>query len=179
MRFIETEIQPWPSVTTNRACYDASRMPALRDLFWHPFSSTSTLLNCQYRLQKVCSHWRSSNHACWWRIPSSGGSVLQKHGNCRWIPPDLEAKAQHCKKVSAVFHPNTKEPKRELNITSTTKLRLFAPSLNTSEKYWTRRSLIADTSSHFAKSWHHRSHSWGRLLALTGVLGQQRCEQPP
>jgi len=34
-------------------------------------------------------------------------------------------------------------------------------------------------SSHFAKSWHHASHSWGGLPARAGVLGQKRCEQPP
>ena len=41
---------------------------------------------------------------------------------------------------------------------------------------WTGRSCIADTSNHFAKSWHHASDSWsGYWLGL----GKQRCEQPP
>jgi len=36
----------------------------------------------------------------------------------------------------------------------------------------------ADTLSCFARSWHHASRSWDRLLAPVGVLEQQRCEQP-
>jgi len=27
----------------------------------------------------------------------NGSGADQGHGNCRWIPPDLEAKTQHCK----------------------------------------------------------------------------------
>jgi len=46
-----------------------------------------------YHLRKVCICWRLSNHACWWRLTGSG----QGHGNLRWIPPDLEAKAQYYK----------------------------------------------------------------------------------
>jgi len=49
------------------------------------------------RLPKVCLCWRSSNHTCWWRLAGSGSGVEQRHGNARWIPPDLEASAQHHK----------------------------------------------------------------------------------
>ena len=48
-------------------------------------------------LQKVYICWRSSNHACWWRLTGSGRGADQGHGNCRWISPDLDAKAQHHK----------------------------------------------------------------------------------
>ena len=49
----------------------------------------------------------------------------------------------------------------------------FFPSLNTSEYRWTGRSHIVDTSSHFARSWHHTSRSGGGLPVPVGVLEQQ------
>jgi len=65
---------PLPLVTTNNrwASYNASRMTS-------------------HHLQKVCICWWSNNHACQWRLASSGRSAQQRHGNCRWTPPDLEA----------------------------------------------------------------------------------------
>jgi len=50
-----------------------------------------------HRLQKACVCWRPKNHACWWRLADSGKGSDQGHDNCRWIPPDLEVKAQHYK----------------------------------------------------------------------------------
>ena len=81
--------------------------------------------------------------------------------------------------VSAVFHLNNKEAKRELKDNFNKKSCPYVPRPNTSEQHWTWRSRILDTSTFFAKKWHHASHSWVGLLALAGVLGHQRCEQPP
>jgi len=40
----------------------------------------------------------------------------QRHGNRKWIPADLEVKAQYQKAVLAVFHLNNKEAKCELKV---------------------------------------------------------------
>ena len=79
-----------------------------------------------HRLQKMCICWRPKNHACWWRLAGSGSGAEQGHGNRRWIPPDLEAKAQHYKEmVSAVFNLNNKEAKRELKVNHNNKTTPF------------------------------------------------------
>ena len=62
--------------------------PSLQHL--HPWPAN-------HRLQKVCICRRCSNYACWWRLAGTGRGADQGHGNHRWIPPDLEAKAQHHK----------------------------------------------------------------------------------
>jgi len=69
-----------------------------------------------HRLQKVCICWRSCNHAYWRRLAGSGRDADQGHGNCRWIPPDLDLKLSTTKTVSAVYHLNNKEDKRELKV---------------------------------------------------------------
>jgi len=48
----------------------------------------------------------------------------------------------------------------------------FVFCIYASEWRWTGRSRIADTLSHFARSWHHASRSWGGLPAPVGVLEQ-------
>jgi len=48
-----------------------------------------------HRLQKVCIRQRPGNHACWWRLINSGRGAKQTHINRKWIPSDLEVKAQH------------------------------------------------------------------------------------
>jgi len=60
-----------------------------------PYCSTSNLRPANHHLQKVCICWRPSNHACWRRLAGGGRGAEQGHGNAKWIPPDLEAKAQH------------------------------------------------------------------------------------
>jgi len=50
-----------------------------------------------HRLQKVCICWWPSNRACWWRLANNGRGAEQRHGNRRWLQPDLEVKAQHYK----------------------------------------------------------------------------------
>ena len=47
--------------------------------------------------------WRPSNHPCWWRLAGGGRGAEQGPGNRWWIPPDVEAKAQHHETVSAAF----------------------------------------------------------------------------
>ena len=80
-----------------------------------------------HHLQKVCICWRRSNHECWWRLAGGGRGADQRHGNARWIPPDLEAEAQHHKTVSAVFHLNNKEAKCELKVNFNNKTLPFCP----------------------------------------------------
>jgi len=97
------------------AGYDASRTvshicpgpPSLQHLHLWP---------ANHRLQKECIWCRSTNHACWWRLAGSGRAADQRCGNCRWIPPDLEATAQHYKNDVGNLHPNYKEAKRELKV---------------------------------------------------------------
>jgi len=69
-----------------------------------------------HRLQKVCICWRPSKRACWWRLAGSERGADQGHGNCRWIPPDWKLKLSTTKTVSAAFHLNNKEAKRERKI---------------------------------------------------------------
>jgi len=83
------------------------------------------------------------------------------------------------KTVLAVITSTTRKINLSWKSTTTTKPCPVAPSPDTTEQCWTDRSRTASTSSHFAKSWHHELHSWGNLLALAGMLEQQRCEQPP
>jgi len=59
--------------------------------------------------------WRSTNHAYWCRLAGNGRGVEQGYCNCRWIPPDLEAKAQHYKNGVGSL-PSNKEAKRELKV---------------------------------------------------------------
>ena len=50
------------------------------------------------------------------RLAGSGSGAEQKDGNGRWIPPDLVLKLSTARTVSAVFHLNNKEAKRELRV---------------------------------------------------------------
>ena len=71
-------------------------------------------------------------------------------------------KIRTAKTVSAVFHLNNKEVKCELKVNFNNKTLPFC-----SEPTYLGHSLIvdADTSSSFAKSWHHGPHTWGGSLA--------------
>jgi len=66
--------------------------------------------------------------------------------------------------VSALFHLNNNEAIHELKSTPTMKAWLFLWTQIPQKKHCTGHSCIAYTSSHFTKSWHHMSHSWGSLL---------------
>jgi len=72
----------------------------------------------KHRLQKVCiAEDLAIIHACWWRLSGSGRSAQQRHGNRKWTPPDLEAKAQHYKNgVIGLLPLQHKEAKREQNV---------------------------------------------------------------
>jgi len=111
------ETSPLPPLTANGVGYDASRMASFRDPSWHPFSSTTTPLTCQPPSPESMPTPTPSNHACWWRLTNSGRGAEPRHGNRRWIPPDLEAKAQSTTKaVLEVFHLDNKEAKRDLKV---------------------------------------------------------------
>ena len=69
-----------------------------------------------HRLQKACICWRSSNHACWWRLAGCGRGADQGHGNCRWNFHTWKLKFSTTKTVSVAFHLNNKEAKRELEV---------------------------------------------------------------
>ena len=96
-RWLAIAVSPLPPETTNGAGCNALRTASHRDLSWRPFSSTSTSLTCQTLSRDICTCWRPSNHACWWRLAGSGRGADQGHGKHRWIPPDMETKAQHYK----------------------------------------------------------------------------------
>ena len=87
------------------------------------------------------------------------------------------------KAVLAVFRLSSISTTRKLNVswksTTTKKPCSSGPSTYTSEWCCTGHSRTADTSSHFAKPWHHALHSSGVLLTLAMVLVQQHWEQPP
>jgi len=87
-----------------------------------PSLQRSHLWPANHRLQKACICWRKyaypdDNYACWWRLAGSGRVAKLGHGNRRWIHPDLEIKHSTTKTVSAIFHLNNKEAKRELKVT--------------------------------------------------------------
>jgi len=66
----------------------------------HPVSPSLQHLHlwpANHRLEKVCIRQRPSNHVYWWRLTNSGRGNQQRHSNCRWLPPDLEVKAQYYK----------------------------------------------------------------------------------
>jgi len=115
-RWLAIAALPLPPEIAKGAGNDASRTASHRDLSWCPSVQNLHLWPASHHPQKVCICWRPSNHACWWRLAGSGRGAEQGHGNTRWIPPDLDAKAQNHEKVSAVFHLNNKETKRELKV---------------------------------------------------------------
>ena len=61
--------------------------------------STSAPLTCQLSplVSIYCTCQRPSSHPCWWRLTNSGRCSKQRHGNCRWIPSQLEVTAQYYK----------------------------------------------------------------------------------
>ena len=65
-----------------------------------------------HHLQKVCICWRSSNHACWWRLAGSGRGTEQGHGK---FLQTWKLKLYTAKTVSAAFHLN-KEANLELKV---------------------------------------------------------------
>jgi len=96
-RWLAIAALPLPPEMVKGASYDASKTASHRHLSWRLYCSTSTvhLRPANHHLQKVCICWRSSNHACWWRLAGGGRGADQGHGNARWIPPDLKDEAQY------------------------------------------------------------------------------------
>jgi len=81
--------------------------------------------------------------------------------------------------VLVVFTSTTRRINVSWKSTTTTKPCPFSLNPDTSEECSTGLSPTPDSSSHFAKSWHHALNFCGDLLTLAGMLEQQRCEQPP
>ena len=104
-RWLTIADSPSPPETAKEAGYDASKTASHRHLSWPSSLQHLHLWPANHRLQKVCICWQSSNHPCWWRLASSGRGSDQGHGNCKWIPPDLEVKAQHYKDGVGSFPP--------------------------------------------------------------------------
>jgi len=124
-------------VTPNREGYDASRMASNRDLSWHPISSTSTPLICQTPYPQVCIHRRSSNHACWWGLASSGKSdrAVESKGMAvvSKYPQTWKLKLRTTKAVLAVFNLFKKW------LENTTRLRTFIHDIGTPLLEWPRQ----------------------------------------
>jgi len=107
---------------TSKKCTTGIRLgiPSLQHLHLWP---------ANHRLQKVCICWRPSNYACWWRLAGSAGGLSK---DIATIPPDLDEYLQTwklklgtTKTVSAVFHLNNKEAKRELKVNPNNKTLSF------------------------------------------------------
>jgi len=65
-----------------------------------------------HHLQKVCICWRSSNHACWWRLAGSGRVAMDLAAVGEYLQT-WKQKLSTTKTISAVFHPT-----RKLNVSS-------------------------------------------------------------
>ena len=83
------------------------------------------------------------------------------------------------KSLSSGFHLNNKGPKRELKVNNNKKPWLSAQNPNILELRLTGLSRIADTWSHFEKSWHHASHFWGGLLVLAECRSNNSANSQP
>ena len=162
---------PSPSEMAKEAGYNTSRTASHRDLSWRRFSSTPTSLPANHRLQKVCLCWRCSNHACWWRLAGNGRGADQGHGNSKLIPQTWKLKLSTAKTMSAAFHLNNKEAKRELKVKYNNEILPFCSE----PKYL---GVMLDRSLTYClhlESLRKKltSRSWGGLLARAGVLEQQ------
>ena len=104
----------WPLINNRFDLFLACLQHCLA-FYWN-FHLATLLWRANHRLQKVCICWRPSNHSCYWRLAGSGRGAEQGHGNRRWIPPDLEAKAQHNKNGVGSLPPNDKEAKSDLKV---------------------------------------------------------------
>jgi len=162
-----------------RSSCGASRTASYRDPSWHPSLQHLQLSPANHRLQKVCIGWRPSNHAWWWKLAGNGSVLRKDMATVSEYLQTWKLKLSTTKTVSAVFHLNNQEANRELKVNHNNETLPFCSSTNTSKQRWTARSRNAYTSSYFAKSWHHASHSRGGLLDLARVREQQRYEQPP
>jgi len=76
------------------------------------------------------------------------------------------------KAVSAAFHLNNKEAKRGMKVNFNNEILSFCSKPKYLGVTLDRSLTYPVTLSHFARSWHHVSHSWGGLLVPVGVLEQ-------
>ena len=74
------------------------------------------LWSAKNRLQKVCIFWRSSNHACWWRLAGSGRGANQNMATIGEYLQTWKLNISTTKTVLAIFLLNNKEAKRKPKI---------------------------------------------------------------
>ena len=79
----------------------------------------------KHRLQNAYTRRRLCSHASWRTMTSSGRGAIQIHGNCRWIPPDMEVKSQYYKGSLGSLRSQQQEAKRELKVNHNNETLLF------------------------------------------------------
>jgi len=87
--------------------------------------SLQHLWPANHYLQKVCMCWRSSNHAWWWRLASSGRVLAKDMTTVDEYLQTWKLKLSTTKTVSAVFHLKNKEAKRERKVNFNNEVLLF------------------------------------------------------
>ena len=108
--------------------------------------------------------------SCWWELEGSRRGCWPRTWELNEYLQTWKLKLCMTKTASAVFQLNNKETKRELKVNHNNETLPFCSGSRYPGVSLTGRSRIADTLSHFAKSWYHELHSWGGLLAPAGVL---------
>jgi len=81
-----------------------------------------------HRLQKACISWRSSNHACWWRLAGSGRVLCKRMVTACEYLQTWKLKFSTTKAVSVAFHLNNKAAKRELKVNFNNETLPFCPN---------------------------------------------------
>ena len=125
MEMVGNAASPSPPETANEAGYDASRTcptgicpgaPSLQHLHLWP---------ANHRLQKVCICWRSSNDAHWLRLAGNGRVLSKDMATLGEYLQTWKQKLSTAETVSAAFHLNNKEAKRELKVKYNNETLLF------------------------------------------------------
>jgi len=124
---------------------------------WHLFFSTFTPLTCQLVSRKcACADDLAIMHASgdWQAVLTKDMATINRYLQS-W-----KIKLNTTKMMSAVFHFNSKEAKRELKVNFNDKTLPFCSEPKYLGGTFDRTFMrVADISSHFAKSWHQASHS--------------------
>jgi len=107
---------PLPPETVKEVSYDAWRTAFTGICPGAPTVQHLHLWPANHRLQKVCICWRSSNHACWWRLAGSGRGAKDMATVSEYLQTWKLKLSTSKKTVSAAFHLNNKEAKCELKV---------------------------------------------------------------
>jgi len=130
-RWLAIAALPLPPEMAKGVGYDASRTACHRDLSWRPFCSTSTPLTCEppspesrhmLTIMHAGGNWRAVDGALN-KDMATLGEYLQT-----W-----KLKLSTTKTVSAVFHLNNKEAKREVKVNYNNETLPICSVVNTSE----------------------------------------------